>query len=83
MTDWHCMKYRSAQDCDDHDISGVDCSTCPFRLRELVALDDVQELLINCRTVDDAIRSISGLNSVSSMYLSFAGAEKLAEDEEV
>lgn len=83
MINHYCMKYFFEYECDDHHINGHDCSKCAFRLRQVVALDDVQKLLAECKTTEEALCRLSELNAVSTEHMTCLGAEKLAGSEEV
>lgn len=74
----HCMKYMHDYKCDDRVFNKVDCSKCAYRTRTLVDLSDVEKVIAESVDKEEMLKRLSELNSVSSEYLSTAGADKLA-----
>lgn len=76
----HCMKYYNAQKCPDY--KEVRCSECAFRLRELVELDKVYEIINQSESKLQMIEKLSQVRTVSTSHLSYDAAEYLAGKEE-
>lgn len=78
----HCMKYFNAQQCPDYVRGEMRCDECAFRLRELVEMDKVHEIINQSESKLQMIEKLSHVRTVSTCYLSYNAAEYLAGEEE-
>lgn len=76
MKEQHCMHYIHDYSCDDHVINHQDCSTCAFRKRTLVDLDEVLKIVeVEATDLRAAAEEIQRLRRYSTLYMRDIGVE--------